>query len=325
MSAAGMVAPRAAFGAALVEMAPRYPDMVVLDPDVCASTQTSLFRTAYPDRFYEMGIAEADAVCAAAGMATCGLVPWVSAFAVFLAGRACDQIRASVAIPRLPVKLNGSYGGLPSGRGGATHSAVEDLAIMRAMPNMTVLSSADAAETRALAELAMRLPGPVYLRTVRCELPALFGPDCAPELGKAVLLAPGGDVAILSEGMMAHRALAAASILAREGISARVLHFPSIKPIDRDAIAGAARECGRLVTVENHSLVGGLGSAVCEIVAEECPCRVTRLGFPDVFMESGDDDQVFAKYGLDAAGIAAAARSSARAKEAASGGEARLS
>jgi len=235
-------------------------------------------------------------------------VPWVSAFAVFLAGRALDQVRASVAHPGLPVKLNGSYGGLPSGRGGATHSAVEDLAIMRAMPNMTVLSPADAAETRALADLAMRLPGPVYLRTVRCELPALFGPGHAPSLGQAVELAPGGDVAILSEGMMAHRALEAARLLGREGIRARVLHFPSIKPIDRGAIARAARECGELVTVENHSRVGGFGGAVCEAASEECPCRITRLGFPDVFMESGDDERIFALHGLDAAGIAAAAR-----------------
>jgi transketolase len=160
------------------------------------------------------------------------------------------------------------------------------------------------------------VPGPVYLRTVRCELPSLFGEGCAPELGKAVELAPGNDVAILTEGMMAHRALAAAVILAREGIHARVLHFGTLKPIDRSAVAKAARDCGRIVTVENHSRVGGFGSAVCEILAEEEPCRALRLGFPDVFMESGDDDLVFAKYGLDAAGIASAARRAVGSKDA---------
>jgi transketolase len=312
MSAAGPASPREAFGAALVGMAERYPDMVVLDPDVCTSTRTSLFRDAYPGRFYEMGIAEANAVCAAAGMAALGLVPWVSAFAVFLASRANDQIRVSVAHTGLPVKLNGSYGGLPTGRAGATHSAVEDIAIMRAMPGMTVLSSSDAYETRALAEYAMRLPGPVYLRTVRCDLPPIFGPGREPDLGAATELAEGSDVALLSEGMMAHRCLEAAAILAKEGIRARVLHFGAIKPLDGEAVAKAARDCGSLVTVENHSRIGGLGGAVCEFLAEEFPRRVMRLGFPDVFMESGDDEALFARYGLDAAGIAAAAREAAR-------------
>ncbi|MGA2546241.1 MAG: transketolase C-terminal domain-containing protein [Rectinemataceae bacterium] len=317
MNASALESPREAFGQALVEMAGKYPDMVVIDPDVCTSTRTSLFRSAFPDRFFEMGIAEANSVCVAAGLAACGLTPWVSTFAVFIAARACDQVRVSVAHAALPVKLNGSYGGLPSGRGGATHSSIEDIAIMRSMPNMTILSPADAAETRAMTDLAMRVPGPVYLRTVRCELPFIFGLDCAPELGKSVELASGNDVAILSEGMMAHRALAAAAVLAREGIHARVLHFGTLKPMDRAAVAKAARDCGRIVTVENHSLSGGFGSAVCEILAEEEPCRALRLGFPDVFMESGDDDLVFAKYGLDVAGIASAARRAARSKDAA--------
>jgi transketolase len=315
MKSGDMIAPRAAFGRALVELAPEHPDMVVLDPDVCTSTQTALFRAAYPARFYAMGIAEANAVGVAAGLAACGIRPWVSAFAVFLATRACDQIRISVAHSNLDVKLNGSYGGLPTGRGGATHSSIEDLAVMRAMPNMTVLTPADAVETRAMVSLAMRIRGPVYLRTMRCELPVLFGEDLAPELGKAVELRAGYDVAILSEGMMTHRALAAAEILGREGIGARVLHFGSIKPIDREAIVRAARECGRLVTVENHSRVAGFGSAVCEILAEEAPSPVARLGFPDIFLESGDDDLIFAKHGLDPEGIARSARLCIEARE----------
>ncbi len=301
------LAPRTAFGKALVELAEKYPDMVVLDPDVCTSTQTSLFRAAFPDRFHAMGIAEANAVGVAAGMAGCGLVPWVSAFAVFLATRACDQIRVSVAHARLNVKLNGSYGGLPSGRGGATHSSIEDLAIMRTMPNMVVMTPADAAETRAMTFLAMRTEGPVYLRTMRCELPSLFGADYNPVIGKAVELAAGNDVAILSEGMMSHRALEAARILAADGIQARVLHFGTVKPLDAEAIIKASRECGRVVTVENHSRVAGFGSAVCEALAEEAPCPVTRLGFPDIFLESGDDDRIFSKHGLDPEGIAGAA------------------
>ncbi|HRY54264.1 MAG TPA: transketolase C-terminal domain-containing protein [Spirochaetia bacterium] len=306
------IAQREAFGAALVEMADRHPEMVVLDPDVCSSTRTSLFRAAYPGRFYAMGIAEANAVCAAAGMASCGLVPWVSAFAVFLACRAADQIRVSVAHSGLPVKLNGSYGGLPSGRGGATHSAIEDLAVMRSMPGMTVLAPADAAEARAMAELAMAIPGPAYLRTMRCELPDLFGPAWRPELGRAVELAPGRDLAILAEGMMSARALEAAAILARGGISARVLHFGTIKPFDAEAASRAARDCGLLVTVENHARSGGLGSAACEAVAEASPCRVLRLGFPDAFLESGEDEAIFAKHGLTPGSIAASAKNALR-------------
>ncbi len=305
-----MVAPRLAFGKALVEFAPLFPEMVVLDPDVCTSTQTSLFRAAYPHRFYEMGIAEANAIGVAAGLASCGYIPWVSAFAVFLATRALDQIRVSVAHTGLPVKLNGSYGGLPSGRGGATHSSIEDLAVMRALPGMTILTPADSVETRAMTELATRLPGPVYLRTVRCEVPTIFDAAYRPVLGKATVLRKGssGDVAILSEGMMSARAVAAADLLAAEGLKVRVLHFGTVKPLDGEAVAAAARECGRIVTVENHSVIGGLGAAVCELLAEEAPCRVVRLGFPDVFMESGDDGLIFSRYGLDACGIAAAAR-----------------
>lgn len=309
MNTGAMVAQRTAFGKALVEIAPNYPRMIVLDPDVCTSTQTSLFRTTCPDRFYATGIAEANTVGMAAGLVSCGYVPWVSAFAVFLSGRAFDQIRASVAHPGFAVKLNGSYGGLPSGRGGATHSALEDIALMRAMPNMTILTPADAIEVRAMTDLAMRIPGPVYLRTVRCDVPTFLPENFVPEVGRAVELAQGNDVALLAEGMMSYRALEAAKCLNQEGIAARVLHFGSIKPIDRDAIEKAARECGSLITIENHSVIGGLGGAVCEVVAETFPCSVKRMGFPDIFLESGDDEAIFARHGLNVEGIAAVARS----------------
>jgi transketolase len=304
MNKGDMIAQRNAFGQALLEIADTYPQMVVFDPDVCASTQTAGFRTKHPDRFYEMGIAEANTIGVAAGMAACGFTPWVSAFAVFLAKRALDQVRVSVAYPGLPVKLNAAYGGLPTGRAGATHSSVEDIAVMRAMPNMTVLTPADAVETIAMTELAMRIPGPVYLRTVRCEVPVIFDKSWKPECGKAAQIADGDDVAICSEGMMTPVALAAVDKLAKLGIRARLLHYGTIKPFDNDAVIRASRECGAILTIENHSVIGGLGGAVCETLAEHAPCLVTRVGFPDVFMESGDDNEIFARFGMDADGVA---------------------
>jgi transketolase len=242
-------------------------------------------------------------VGAAAGMATCGFTPWVSTFAVFVAKRALDQVRVAVAHTNLPVKLNGSYGGLPTGRAGATHSSVEDIAVMRAMPNMTVLCPADAVETMAMTELAMRIPGPVYLRTVRCEVPVIFDKSWQPQCGRAAQLSDGEDVAICSEGMMTPVALAAVDKLARLGIRARLLHYGTIKPFDAAAAIAASRDCGAILTIENHSVIGGLGGAVCETLAEHAPCMVRRAGFPDVFMESGDDDAIFARFGMDADGI----------------------
>lgn len=303
MNKGDMIAQRNAFGQALLALADKYPEMVVFDPDVCTSTQTAGFRKAFPDRFYEMGIAEANTVGAAAGMASCGYTPWVSAFAVFIAKRALDQVRVSVAYANLPVKLNASYGGLPSGRGGGTHSSVEDIAIMRAMPNMTIFCPADAVETMAMTELAMLTPGPVYLRTVRCEVPVIFENSWKPVCGKAVQLTDGQDLAICSEGMMTPTALKTAEKLSKLGIHARVLHFGTIKPFDSEAVAKAARECGRILTVENHSVIGGLGSAVCEVLAERSPCLARRAGFPDVFMECGDDDAIFAGFGMDVDGL----------------------
>ncbi len=243
-------------------------------------------------------------VGAAAGMALSGFTPWVSTFAVFIAKRALDQVRVSVAHTRLPVKLNATYGGLPTGRAGATHSSVEDLAIMRAMPNMTVLTPADAVETIAMTDLAMSIPGPVYLRTVRCEVPVIFNSSWRPTIGKAAKLSEGGDVAICSEGMMTPVALAAAERLAARGIGVRLLHYGTLKPFDAAAIVEAARDCGAILTIENHSVIGGLGGAVSEALADDGAfCPVKRLGFPDTFMESGDDDQIFASFGMDADGV----------------------
>ena len=294
------IMPRVSFGESLVELADSHPDLVVFDADVCASTQTAKFRDAYPDRFYQMGIAESNMVGAAAGIATLGYKPFVSTFAVFLAKRALDQIRVSVAYPKLNVKLNGAYGGLPTGKAGATHSSVEDIAVMRCMPHMTVLVPADPLETKLATQLALETEGPVYLRTVRCPVPTIFGKDHKMVLGKGEILHEGTDLAVISTGMMTPKALAAVEDLAKkQGIKARLIHMGTIKPLDRDIIIKAAQECGKILTIENHSVHGGLGGAVTEVVTEESPCPVARLGFPDIFLESGDNEAIFSKLKMN--------------------------
>ena len=301
-------APRKAFGEALAELGRENPDLLVLDSDVGTSTQAAIFQKAFPDRYIEVGIAEANMMGIAAGLATLGFVPFVSTFAVFVSKRALDQISISIAYPGLNVKLNGSYGGIPTGRAGATHQSVEDIAIMRAMPNMKILVPAAGPETRLAVRLAVATPGPVYLRTARCEVPTIFGPDHSLEWGKSVQLADGLDVAIVATGMMTHKAVLAAERLAKTGVKARVIHMPSIKPIDEDALIRASKEIGKIVTVENHSVIGGLGGAVAEVVTRRAPCRVIRLGFPDCFGESGDDEAIFAKFGCNVEQIEEQAR-----------------
>lgn len=299
-----MKAPRTAFGEALAEFGAQCPELLVLDADVGSSTMTSLFAKAYPDRFYQVGIAEANMAGIAAGLAATGFTPVLSTFAVFATKRMLDQVSISIAYPGLNVKINGAYSGVPTGRAGATHQAFEDVAVMRALPNMRVLVPADCAETRAALRLALDTPGPVYISTVRCEVPDLFGPDHALEWGKARLMREGGDVALIACGMMTAFALRAADLLEAKGIHARVLNMASIKPLDVEAVCAASRDIGRVVTIENHSIIGGLGSAVAEVLSEQAPCRLLRIGFPDVFGESGDDDAFFAKYGCDSDGIA---------------------
>jgi transketolase len=320
---------RVAFGDALVEFAGEYGSLVVLDADVAQSTQTWRFRNRFPDRFYEVGIAEQNAVGIAAGLSAMGFIPFVSAFAVFLAHRAGDQIRNSVAYPRANVKLNGSYAGLPTGGAGATHSCFEDIAIMRSLPNMTVFDPADATEVRLLTKLALGMEGPVYLRTVRSGVPVVFGGGHRVEVGKAVWLkrlgrggngANSGDnhgtgICVISCGMMTPRAMEAVARLEAQGLHCGHVHMPCIKPIDRDAIRSAAG-AGTIVTVENHSVVGGLGGAVAEAVAEERPCYVHRIGFQDLFLESGGDEALFERYGMSAGAIAATVQALARARKA---------
>ena len=294
-----MIAPRTALGQELARIGGDYPQMVVMDADVCTSTQTHYFREAWPERFVQCGIAEANMVGMAAGLATLGYTPFVSAFAVFLAKRAADQIRVSVAYPELNVKINAAYAGLPTGKAGATHSSVADLALMRAMPNMQILVPADPVETAAAVRLALDTPGPVYLRTVRCPVPTIFPVDHKMVYGKALTLLDGEDVAIVSTGMMTPKALAAGEILQRRGIKARVIHMGTLKPFDDLTIRRAVRDCGHIVTVENHSIVGGLGGAVAEVLADQECASFTRIGFPDIFLESGDNEAIFSKMKMN--------------------------
>jgi transketolase len=302
------IMPRVVFGRTLVELGRTHPRLLVLDPDVGPSTQTHLFGKEFPERYLQVGIAEQNMIGLAAGLSTLGFTPWVSAFAVFMTKRAGDQLRNTVAQPRANVKINGSYGGLPTGRAGATHSAIEDIAVMRCMPNVTIMVPADPRETAICTRLATEMEGPVYLRTVRCPVPVIFPEGHTVKVGKAVRLREGRDVAIISTGMMTPKALHAADSLAAEGISVRLLHMPTIKPIDTEAILDAAESIGKIVTVENHSIIGGLGGAVCELTAEWAPCRVRRLGFRDIFLESGDDERLFSQYGMNTEQIAQAAR-----------------
>ena len=295
-----MMANREAFGRTLVELGKRNQNVVVFDADVCTSTRTCLFRDAFPERFFQMGVAEQNMISAAAGMSTVsGLIPWVSTFAVFASKRALDQVSISVAYPRRNVKINGSYGGIPTGKAGATHQAVQDIAIMRAMPNMTVIVPIDGVEVERAVYAATEYLGPVYLRTTRHETPVVLNPETYRfQWGKAVMLREGKDVTLIGTGVKSVLALDAAGVLEKKGIDARVLHIHTIKPIDREAIIKAAEETCGIVTMENHSVIGGLGGAVSEVLTDERPVILKRIGIPDTFGESGDDDQIFRKIGL---------------------------
>lgn len=304
-----VIATRTAFGEALVEIAKERKDIVVLDADVATSTKTSIFREAFPERFFEMGIAEQNMMGVAAGMAsTQKIIPFAVTFAVFAAKRACDQVSISIAYPKLNVKIVGSYGGIPTGKAGATHQAFEDIAIMRAIPNMTIIVPADAVEMKHAVRACVEYNGPVYLRCIRCATPIIFDKNYIFEWNKGVALREGKDVTIVSTGMMTPEALVATNILANEGISARLIHLHTIKPIDEEILIKAARETKCIITVENHSIIGGLGGAVAEVLSENCPTLMKRIGINDTFGESGSLDDLFCKYGLTAENIAEEAK-----------------
>ncbi len=298
---------REAFGEALVEVGRADPRVLVFDADVCTSTGTWLFRDAFPGRFFQMGIAEQNMVCAAAGCSTVGgFVPWVSTFGAFAARRSLDQVALSVAYPRLNVKINGSYAGIPTGKAGATHQAMHDVAAMRALPSMTIIDPVDAVETRLAVLAATAYEGPVYLRTTRHQSPVILDPaEYRFTWGKAHVLRPGRDIALIGTGTMSVLAMEAAAELASRRIDARVIHVHTVKPLDEEAIVAAGLETRGIVTLENHSVIGGLGSAVCELMGERHPVPVRRIGFPDVFGESGDDAAVYDSLGLSVRNVVA--------------------
>jgi transketolase len=294
------VAQRVAFGETLVELAGAYPDLLVLDGDLANSTRADIFNQAHPDRFLEMGIAEQNLVGVAAGLATVGFMPWVSSFAAFIASRDLDQIRVVVAQPRLNVKLAGGYSGLLTGSTGKTHQCVEDLAIFRAMPNMVVIAPVDAVEVRAAMLALMEYDGPAYLRLTRDPTRVITPPHRPFSIGRAYRLREGTDVTLISTGGQTIRTLQAADLLANEGVRADVLHVPTIKPLDVEAIVASARRTGRVVTAEDHSIIGGLGGAVAETLSEIYPVPIKRVGLRDVFGESGPNEALLEKYGLTA-------------------------
>ena len=291
---------RQVFGETLARLGSEIPELVVLDADVSKSTKTSIFAKAFPERFHDMGISEQDMLATAAGLAAAGLTPVASTFTIFGTGRAWEQLRNSVCYPSLNVKLITTHGGVTVGEDGGSHQSVEDLATTRVIPNLRVIVPADARETAQVVEYVIRERGPFYVR-----LPRGAGPDVTPEgshfaLGKATQLRDGKDVALVACGLLVGVALDAAEDLAKAGIEARVLNMASIKPIDCDALEAAARDCGALVTLEEHSVIGGLGGAVCETLAARAPVPVLRLGLNDVFGQSGKADELMTHYGLTA-------------------------
>ncbi len=298
------IATREAYGAALVELGRRNPNVVVLDADLAKSTKTADFSKEFPQRFFDVGIAEQNMIGTAAGLAAAGKVPFASSFAVFATGRVYDQIRNSVAYPRLNVKIAATHAGITVGEDGASHQMVEDIALMRVLPNMTVIVPADAVETRAAVMAAAEMDGPVYIRLGRSGVPVLHDENTFRfEPGRAVTLREGEDVAVIACGIMVAAALEAAEHLAGEGISVRVLDVHTVKPLDVQAVVEAAKITGAVVTAEEHSIIGGLGGAVAEALAENYPVPVRRVGVRDTFGESGKPDELLEKYGLTSADI----------------------
>lgn len=291
-------ATREAYGKALLTLGAENPDVVVLDADLSKSTKTADFGKKYPERFFNMGIAESNLIGTAAGLAAAGKIPFASTFAIFAVGRAFEQIRNSVAYPKLNVKIAATHAGITVGEDGGSHQAVEDVAIMRAVPNMTVLVPADGEETRQAVLAAAQYYGPVYIRMGRLDVPLLFGEDYHFEIGKANVLKEGTDAAIMANGVMVSLALEAAAELEEQGISVSVVNVASVKPLDEETIVQVAQKTKAVVTAEEHNIIGGLGSAVAELLAEKQPTPMVRVGLKDTFGESGKPAELLEKYGL---------------------------
>lgn len=305
----GKIATREAYGKALVKLSNINDKVVVLDADLSKSTKTAEFKAVVPERFINMGIAEANMMGVAAGLATCGKIPFASSFAMFAAGRAFEQIRNSICYPKLNVKICATHAGLTVGEDGATHQSVEDISLMRSIPNMVVINPADAVETEAAILAVAEYKGPCYVRLGRLAVETINDVDNYKfEIGKGITLADGNDVTIVATGMMVQLALQAKEELSKEGINARIINIHTIKPIDSQLLVKAAKETGAIVTAEEHSIIGGLGSAVAEAVSEECPVPVIKVGIKDTFGESGKPAQLLEKYGLTAEAIVNSAK-----------------
>lgn len=304
MSDVKKIATRDSYGNALAELGTEHKDVVVLDADLAAATKTGVFKKAHPERFIDCGIAESNMMGVAAGLAAAGLVPFASSFAMFAAGRAFEQVRNSIGYPHLNVKIGATHAGISVGEDGATHQCNEDIALMRTIPGMVVINPSDDVEARAAVRAAYEHQGPVYLRFGRLAVPVINDrPDYKFELGKGVVLREGKDITIIATGLPVSNCLEAAEKLAADGIDAKVINIHTIKPLDEELVVAAAKETGKVVTVEEHSVIGGLGSAVCDVLAKKAPTKVMKIGINDTFGESGPAVELLKKYGLDTESI----------------------
>lgn len=298
------IATRESYGNALVELGKKHEDLIVLDADLAGATKTGTFQIAFPDRHWDCGIAEANMAGIAAGLSTCGKVPFMSTFAMFAAGRAYEQVRNSIGYPHLNVKIGATHAGISVGEDGATHQCLEDLALMREIPGMVVINPSDDIEAKAAVEAAYEHVGPVYMRFGRLAVPVINdNADYKFEIGKGIILKEGTDVSIFATGLEVSEALEAAKMLEADGINAEVVNIHTIKPLDKELVVKSAQKTGKVVTVEEHWINGGLGSAVCEVLCEEAPTKVLRIGVEDKFGESGPATELIHKYELDAEGI----------------------
>ena len=304
MSEVKKIATRESYGNALVELGKEHDNLVVLDADLAEATKTGMFKKVFPERHIDCGIAEANMIGIAAGLASTGKVPFCSSFAMFAAGRAFEQVRNSVGYPHLNVKIGATHAGISVGEDGASHQCNEDIALMRVIPGMTIINPSDDVEAKAAVKAAYEMEGPVYLRFGRLAVPVINDrPDYKFEIGKGIVLREGSDVTIIATGLEVNESLEAAKMLEADGISAQVINIHTIKPLDTQLVVSAAKKTGKVVTVEEHSVIGGLGGAVAETLAEQCPTKMLRIGVMDTFGESGPAVKLLEKYGLDAAGI----------------------
>ena len=302
------IATRDSYGNGLVAVGAAHEDLVVLDADLAGATKTGTFKKVYPERHFNFGIAEGNMMAAAAGMAAAGLVPFVSSFAMFAAGRAFEQVRNSIGYPHLNVKIGATHGGISVGEDGASHQCCEDFALMRSIPGMTVICPADDVEARAAVQAAYEHQGPVYLRFGRLAVPVFHSDDFKFQIGKGELVKDGKDVAIIANGLMVYEAIQAAEALEAEGISARVINMATIKPLDEQIVLQAAKDCGKVITCEEHSVIGGLGEAVCAVLSEKLPTPVRRIGVNDEFGHSGPAAALLKQFGLSAEHIVEVAK-----------------